>query len=155
VHKKFLKRKKCWINIVQKLIKRVFLFGSLPLGSFLIFRQVVWYRCIGQSLLSQHISPYYLLFYSSTILDRNMDTLFRVLHCHNNYNWFAHLVKHPWRESRYELQIQMQSKMLTLIRIISSLCMFTAPASCSWRKLGSVWDISRCGSRVNCTKCQH
>ena len=33
---------------------------------------------------------------------------------------------------------------LLYVRIVSSLCMFTAPASCSWRKLGCIWDISRC-----------
>ena len=29
--------------------------NHFPLGTFLIFRQVVWYHCTGQSLLSQQI----------------------------------------------------------------------------------------------------
>ena len=35
--------------------------NHFPLGTFLIFRQVVWYHCIGQSLLSQHIAPLHVL----------------------------------------------------------------------------------------------
>jgi len=38
-------------------------------------------------------------------LNRNVDTLFWVLHSLNNYSWFTHLVMHPRRGSHYELQI--------------------------------------------------